>query len=180
MLTTSKMLLKKKLLTYKRWLEYVPQFWNIEETLKKESTDLSLIEINRLKQIKSDQEQAQIFNKFITIIDKFNKNKKINKEIDEIGDFFTEVIVSVSDSTELDEAIKNFDFNFQAKIKLEQITLDTITDIINLYNGENKEELIEQINDNNNIYFKEYALYLLNETSFEYFRKKRSIYLMKH
>ena len=77
MLTTSKMLMRGKLETYKRWLEYIPDFWNIEEVLQKQSTDLSSLEIARLNQIKSDQKQVKIFTKFINIINKANRYKKI-------------------------------------------------------------------------------------------------------
>ena len=180
MLTTSKMLMRGKLETYKRWLEYIPDFWNIEEVLQKQSTDLSSLEIARLNQIKSDQKQVKIFTKFINIINKANRYKKIDEESEKTGDFFTEVIVSRSDSDELDQAIKKFDFNFYAKLKLEENSLAEINNIISLYNGTNKEELINQIACIDNIYIKDYALYLLNETAFQYRKKRGNKYLIKH
>ena len=179
MLTTSKMLLKSNLLTYKRWLEYIPDFWNINNSLTKNIDNITLLEQERLKQIKEEREQLKIINKFLNIIDKTNRYKKISEEENNIGDFFTEVIVTRTESNALDLVIKNFDFNYQAKTKLEPQIVIEINNIINLYNGQNKEELINIINKYDNIYYKEYALYLLNERTFQYSKQKRRKYLKK-
>ena len=153
---------KKRLIFYKRWLEYIPNEWNIDEILEKKVKDLTDLEIDRLQEIRIDRKYVSIIDDFIKRID-----DKVKGYVNE------DSIVCLSiDSSELDEynkIIDYFDFDTIALSKLSDSELAFVNKITCNYDYDSA---ISEIDNLDNEYVKEYAEYLLNRKSSRKFHRE--------
>lgn len=157
---------KKRLIFYKRWLEYIPNEWNIDEILEKKVKDLTDLELDRLQQVRTDWKYAEVVDKFINMID-----NKIG--INSNDDILVGLVVDYNDYTNMSKVINYFDFDAIALSKLSESELDYINNIIDNYdcNG-----ALSELSKLGNEYAREYAGYLLEKKNNKQFHRE----LAKH
>ena len=142
-----KALNKDNLYFMKKWLEYVPEYWHVEDILKKKASDLSDIELKRLIDIKEEKEIANVLTYFYD---------KLHDTIDFVKMYFEK-------RDRLDAVIDNFNFETIALNKLNDDELQEINSIIKDYDDTNKQHIRQKINTLNNTFMQEYANYLLTD-----------------
>lgn len=143
---TEKILCKEKLLFQKRWLEYIPNFWNINESYRKNVAELSEIELERLLMIKQSKRKIEVLTYAIKKIEETNK---IDRSV--------AISISEEENKKIDEVILNFNLTELALAKLNASELYFINKVIKEYDGKNDDEIMKQIDDLPNAYAKDYA-----------------------
>lgn len=163
MLKISKYVNKSILEFYERWLEYIPESWNIDELLDKKASDLSEEELNLLTIIKEDKKSNDILKKYIKMVEE--KQGANSRDL-------CNLTLTASEFTELNEVLSAFDLEKIALIKLSENELNNINNIIDLFDGTNKEDVYENINNLESIYMRDYAGYLLKMKIADYTTKE--------
>ena len=148
---TEKILCKEKLLFQKRWLEYMPDFWNINEIYNKKVSELSEIDLEILLMVAQSKRKIEIIDMAIEKIDDTNRTDKS-----------VEIKITDDENMLLDDVFLNFDINAMALIKLNANELNIVNQIIDKFNGKNIEIILEQISKICSPYVKDYATYCLN------------------
>ena len=151
MLTVRRALVKSELEFYVKWLEYIPNFWNLNRILDKKVKNLTSNELNLLLQINNDKEKANYLKQFINMIKTDNKNK------------VAIVHISKEDDEKISNIIKSFDIEKIANLKLDDNELNSINKIVDYYDLNNEEEIISKINSFDNEYMIEYSKVLLRK-----------------
>ena len=148
---------KKRLKFYKRWLEYIPIDWNIEEILDKRVKDLTDLELDRLQQVRTDWKYAEIIDRFINLID-----EKVGDRRND--DILVGLVVDYNEYIDINKVINYFDFDLIALSKLSESELELVNDAIDNYDGD--------LSKLSNKYASEYAEYLLNKRNSKQFHRK--------
>lgn len=143
---TEKILCKEKLLFQKRWLEYIPNFWNINETYRKNVFELSEIELERLLMIKKSKRKIEVLRNVIKKIDEVNKN-----------DRSVAITITEEENEKIDDVLASFSLNEIALAKLNANELFFINKMIKEYDGKDDAEIVKQVGGLPNPYAKEYC-----------------------
>lgn len=146
MLAVSRVLSKSELEFYVRWLEYIPEHWNLNRILDKKVKNLTPFELERLLKINNDKKEALFIKKFIEMIDSKCKNKNGRISIN----------ISLDDNERLSAIIRSFNLGEYAKEKLSEEELE----IINSYN---EQDVLDKLN---NVYAIEYFKYLIKNKEY--------------
>lgn len=174
MLRISKFTNKKCLEFYQRWLEYIPDAWEVEVLLNKKASDLSDIELDRLKIISEGKKTSAILQKYI---DKINNDKEHSNDL-------CQLILFSEENLELENIEKSFDLDQIALVKLSENELQEINRIIDLFDGTNNDEILQKIAKIESIYVRDYADYLFKFKVVDFYsknsdKKKKNYYVYK-
>ncbi len=137
---------KEELKVMRRWLEYVPEHWNMDGIMKKPVGELTPLELSRMIQRQKEDEMA----KDLSLVWRKVKNHKKNPLI----------VLSQEENSRLDRVINAFDFERIAKSKISEREMDTIHDIMDSYKKKGKEEIEKRISSLDNIFLVEYVRHL--------------------
>lgn len=155
MLRTSKFVNREFLQFYQRWLEYIPDIWEVDILLAKKASDLSDTELDRLKLIREGKKASTIIKKYLAKVEEIQGDNQ--------PDNLCELILTSEDYIELESTLNSFDLEHIALIKLSESELRRINNIIALYDGSNESDIIETIQQLESIYTRDYANYLLKK-----------------
>lgn len=136
---------KNELLKIKDRLEYVPDFWNVDEILEKDSKLLDEKELNILLQVKKEREMLNDIDIFLSKA--FKTTGSVSMSLEESNRLNYIVYYSNIPSTTLN--------------KLSKTEIDFVKSIVNKYDGYNEETIRELINLIQNDFVKNYAYHLL-------------------
>lgn len=144
-----------------KWLEYIPDFWNMPEVYTKMSGSLKIKECERLLEVK----KAKIVVKKLLQIKKCLSNERIINSIKyaSIEKSIYNSYHKIVDTLNLDNIILS---------KITTTDLNEISSVIKEYDGYNEEETLNRINNFDNELVEEYALKLFNDKKFEYMVNK--------
>lgn len=152
----SKFLDKERLVFMRKWLEYVPEDWKLEKILKKRASDLSNIELQRLKSVRQEQEMANCITYFC----------------EQIPGVTGTVNMSFEESKKLAAIDDYFDFETIALNKMNEEKLREIHKLIACYDGTNHFQIEQNIALFSNELMRDYCYYMLSRKDAEYTMKK--------
>ena len=155
MLRINKFVSKNYLRVCKKWFDYIPDFWNIELVLEKKASELTEQELIILKLIKECERLSKIIDKYLSMTE-------TTTELDDLSDLCSLNLTS-EEIKELNDTLDCFKIDTFAKLKLSEEELRFIDDIINRYDGTNKQDILNVINKEENEYTREYANYCLSK-----------------
>lgn len=122
------------ILTYLKWMEYIPKHWNIEELLNKKACELSNEDMQILKFINEENKHKNIFKQSL------KENKKTITISDEIHKYMGKMPIDKYASIKLTEE----EINYCKEIVSNCVTIEQIDSVLTKLKEKEQRTLIDE------------------------------------